>query len=382
MSNAFIPFALPDIGEEEIAEVVDSLRSGWITTGPKTKKFEEDFSAYIGCKFSFAVNSATAGLHLALDAVGVTRGDKVIVPTYTFTSTAEVVRYFDADPIFCDIDPVSFCIDVEMLEKLVIEHRPKVVMPVHFAGQACNMTKILELKEKYGFKIVEDAAHALPTTHNGKMIGTIGDITVFSFYATKTIATGEGGMITTDNEDYAKRMKIMRLHGFNRDAWDRYTSNKASWYYEIVAPGFKYNLTDVASAMGIHQLKKADAFHEKRLSIAKMYDEAFNGIEGIKTPTLINPNDKHAFHIYLIQIDPAIRDEFIQKMKDAGVGCSVHFIPLHTQPYWRDRYNLKAEMFPNAMKLYQGAVSLPIYTKLSDSEIKTIISKALLTVTK
>ena len=218
MNKKFLPFALPDIGEEEINEVVDSLKSGWITTGPKTKRFEEEFAKYIGTKHAIAVNSATAGLHLALDALGICRGDKVITSTYTFTATAEVIRYFDADPIFCDIKEDTFNIDVDQLEKLIIEHKPKVVIPVHIAGQSADMDRILKLKEKYHFKILEDAAHALPTTHNGRLIGSIGDITVFSFYATKTLATGEGGMITTDNDDYKARMNIMRLHVLNRDA--------------------------------------------------------------------------------------------------------------------------------------------------------------------
>ena len=373
MNKKFLPFALPDIGEEEINEVVDSLKSGWITTGPKTKRFEEEFAKYIGTKHAIAVNSATAGLHLALDALGISRGDKVITSTYTFTATAEVIRYFDADPIFCDIKEDTFNIDVDKLEKLIIEHKPKVVIPVHIAGQSADMDRILKLKEKYHFKILEDAAHALPTTHNGRLIGSIGDITVFSFYATKTLATGEGGMITTDNDDYKARMSIMRLHGLNRDAWDRYTSNKSSWFYEIVAPGYKYNMTDIASAMGIHQLKKIDKFFERRNQIAKEYDQAFSNNPKIKIPFIINKSDKHAYHLYIIQIDEKKRDQFIETMREKNIGCSVHFIPLHMHPYWKTTYHLKEEDFPVATRTYKSAVSLPLYTKMTDEDVKNVI---------
>lgn len=367
-----IPFAIPELGPEEIQEVVNCLTSGWITTGPKTSQFESDFAEYIGMPFSLTVNSATAGLHLALDAVGVTRGDKVIVPTYTFTATAEVVRYFDADPIFCDIDPQSYCIDVKMLEELILKHKPKAIMPVHFAGQACDMTSIMKLAQKYDVRVIEDAAHALPTTHNGKLIGTIGDITVFSFYATKTITTGEGGMVVTRNEEYAKRMKVMRLHGFNRDAWNRYTDNKAAWYYEIVAPGYKYNMTDIASSLGIHQLKKCNLFYEKRKRIADIYNKEFASIPGLSLPQVLNPSDKHAWHLYVIKVAKN-RNEFILKLKDKGVGASMHFIPLHTQPYWKEKYNLKETDFPVAYDNYLHSLSLPIFTKMSDEDITQVV---------
>lgn len=254
----FLPFALPDTGEEEIAEVVDSIRSGWLTTGPKTKRFEQEFAGFIGNGVeAVAVNSATAGLHLALEAIGVCPGDEVITTPYTFTATAEVIRYLGADPVFVDIDPATFNIDPARIEAAVTP-RTKAIIPVHFAGLACDMESILAIARKHGLKVVEDAAHALPATCSGKLVGTMeSDATVYSFYATKTITTGEGGMIVTRDPETAARCRTMRLHGISRDAFDRYTSTKPSWYYEVVAPGFKYNMTDIAASLGIHQLKKA-----------------------------------------------------------------------------------------------------------------------------
>ena len=370
-----IPFALPEIGEEEINEVVDSLRSGWVTTGPKTQKFEEDFAKYIGVKHSLSVNSATSGLHLALDAIGIKRGDKVIVPVNTFTSTAEVVRYFDADPIFCDIDPDNFNISVTAIEKILSESpntdEIKAIMPVHVAGQSCEMDEIASLAKKYNLKIVEDAAHALPTTYKGKLIGTLSDVTVYSFYATKTLCTAEGGMVVTNNDEYAKRIKVMRLHGFNRDAWNRYNSDKPAWFYEIIAPGYKYNMADIAAAMGIHQLVKADRFYDRRCEIAQKFNNAFKDLAQIQTPFVTRPEDKHSYHLYILKVPK--RDEFIQKLSDKGVGSSVHWIPLHIQPYWKEKYNFTDDMFPVAMKNFESIMSLPIYTKLSDTEVDYII---------
>jgi dTDP-4-amino-4,6-dideoxygalactose transaminase len=370
-----IPFAIPEICDEEINEVIDSLKSGWVTTGPKTKKFEENFSKYIGVRHSLAVNSATSGLHLALDAIGIKRGDKVIVPVNTFTSTAEVVRYFDADPIFCDIDPNTFNISPKSLKNILETHEDKelikAIMPVHVAGQACEMSEILSLAKTHKLKVIEDAAHALPTTYNGKMIGTLSDITVYSFYATKTLCTGEGGMVVTNNDDYANRIKVMRLHGFDRDAWDRYNSDKPSWYYSIVAPGFKYNMNDLAAAMGIHQLNKADIFYEKRKAIAEKYNSAFANLAEIQTPIIQNPDDKHAYHLYILKVPQ--RDLFIEKLSEKGIGSSVHFIPLHLQPYWQEKYKLKEDSFPEAMNNFKSILSLPIFTKLTENQVDYII---------
>lgn len=385
MNNCnFLPFALPDIGEEEISEVNDALRSGWLTTGPKTKKFEQDFATFIGEDANaIAVNSATSGLHLALEAVGIGPGDKVITTPYTFTATAEVLRYLGADPVFVDIDPATFNIDPKIMEKVicerlgVIEGKIKAVIPVHFAGLSCDMDAIIHVAKKYGLNIVEDAAHALPTTYKKKLIGSLEtDVTVYSFYATKTITTGEGGMVVTRNPEIAKRCLIMRLHGISRDAFDRYTSTKPSWQYEVIAPGFKYNMTDVAASLGIHQLKKAWAFQKKRSEMAANYDEAFKDMPLILPPKA-PADDIHAWHLYVIRLKDDItisRDSFIELMAEKGIGCSVHFIPLHVHPYWRDRYHLKREDFPNAFHAYERAVSLPLYTKMTQDDQKRVVA--------
>ena len=281
----FLPFALPEIGEEEIAEVVSALRSGWVTTGPKAKQFESDFADYLGGGLeAIAVNSATAGLHLGLEAMGIGPGDEVITTTHTFTATAEIIRYLGADPVFVDVDASTLCIDVDAVAR-AITPRTKAIIPVHFAGRSADMTRLLALAKQHGLKVMEDAAHALPTTCDGALIGTLAsDVTVFSFYANKTITTGEGGMLVTRDPEIAKRARVMRLHGINRDAFDRFTSKAPSWYYEIVAPGFKYNMTDIAASMGIHQLKKANAFQQKRAHLAALYDKALDGLPIIRPP--------------------------------------------------------------------------------------------------
>ena len=374
----FLPFALPDIGEEEIAEVVDTLRSGWVTTGPKTKRFEDDFTAFLGdaSLHSLAVNSATAGLHLALEALGIGPGDEVITTTHTFTATAEVVRYLGADVVLVDIDPATLCIDIDAVEA-AITPRTKAVMPVHYAGLAADMQRLLPLARKHGLKVVEDAAHALPTTCGGQLVGTLeSDVTVFSFYANKTITTGEGGMVVTRNPELAKRMKVMRLHGMSRDAFDRFTAKVPSWYYEIVAPGFKYNLTDIASALGLQQLKRAWAFQKRRQALAEQFDAALAGLP-IVTPPRPQPGEVHAWHLYVVRLDDAAklnRDTFIERLYDAGIGCSVHYIPLHLQPYWRDRYRLSPDDFPHSQKAYERMVSLPLYTRMTDADVQRVAS--------
>ena len=375
--TAFLPFALPDIGEEEIAEVLDSLRSGWLTTGPKTKRFEEDFSAFLGEGVeSIAVNSATAGLHLALEAVGVGPGDEVITTPYTFTATAEVIRYLGADPVFADIDPRTFNIDPSRIEA-AITPRTKAIVPVHFAGLACAMDAILEIAQKFNLKVVEDAAHAFPTKHSGRLIGTLdSDATVYSFYATKTIATGEGGMVVTRNAEIAKRCRVMRLHGISRDAFDRYTSTKPAWFYEVVAPGFKYNMTDLAASLGIHQLKKALKFQNRRAEMAALYDAAFKDVP-VALPPHAPEGDVHAWHLYVVRLGDDTkkdRDRFIEQMAEKGIGCSVHFIPLHLQPYWRENYGLQPEDFPNALHAYERAVSLPLYTRMTPADQDRVVA--------
>ena len=373
----FLPFALPLIGDEEIDEVVRCLRSGWLTTGKQTKRFEEEFARFVGAKHALAVSSATAGLHLALEAVGVGPGDQVLTSPYTFTATAEVVRYLGADPVFVDIDARTFNIDPPQIEAaLERSDRVKAIMPVHFGGQACDMDPILAMAEKHGVSTIEDAAHALPTTYKKRIVGQLGDLTIYSFYATKTLATGEGGMVVTDISEYAHRIATMRLHGINEDVFDRYASDKPSWHYEVVAPGFKYNMTDIASAIGVHQLQKAHAFRRRREWIAQQYESAF-GEFPLTTPWVAVPDDLHAWHLYVILLDLQAltidRNRFIELMCDAGIGTSVHFIPLHLQPYWRDQYNLEPEDFPVAIDTYRRAVSLPIYPKMTDSDVQRVI---------
>ncbi len=380
MPEAFLPFALPEIGDDEIAEVVDTLKGGWVTTGPKSRRFEGDFAEFLGDAtrgeqlHCIAVNSATAGLHLALEALGVGPGDEVITTTHTFTATAEVVRYLGADVKLVDIDPVTLNIDPAAVEA-AITPRTKAIMPVHYAGLAADMPALLAIARKHGLKVVEDAAHALPTTSGGQLVGTLGsDATVFSFYANKTITTGEGGMLVTRDAALAQRARVMRLHGMNRDAFDRFTATVPSWYYEVVAPGFKYNLTDIAAALGIHQLKRANDFQAKREELAAAYDEAFAGLPVILPPRAA-AGDRHAWHLYVLRLADGARierDRFIERLFDAGIGCSVHYIPLHLHPYWRERYGLTAAMFPHSQHAYERMVSLPLYTRMTVDDVQRV----------
>jgi dTDP-4-amino-4,6-dideoxygalactose transaminase len=321
------------------------------------------------------VNSATAGLHLALEALGIGPGDEVITTTHTFTATAEVVRYLGADVVLVDIDPATLCIDPQAVEA-AITPRTKAILPVHYAGLSADMPALLAIAKKHGLRVVEDAAHALPTTCGGKLIGTLdSDVTVFSFYANKTITTGEGGMVVTRNPELANRMKVMRLHGMSRDAFDRFTAKVPSWYYEIVAPGFKYNLTDIAAALGLQQLKRANAFQQKREALAQQFNTALADLPLI-TPPLPAPGDLHAWHLYVVRLVDGValhRDRFIEALYDAGIGCSVHYIPLHLQPYWRDRYALKPEAFPYSQKAFERMVSLPLYTRMTDADVQRVV---------
>ncbi|MBL8278835.1 MAG: DegT/DnrJ/EryC1/StrS family aminotransferase [Pelomonas sp.] len=381
-AQPFLPFALPEIGDDEIAEVVDTLKSGWVTTGPKAKRFEQAFAEFLGQNAEdsqlecIAVNSATAGLHLALEAIGIGPGDEVITTTHTFTATAEVVRYLGADVRLVDIDPATLNIDIAAIEA-AITPRTKAIMPVHYAGLAVDMLAVLDIARRHGLRVVEDAAHALPTTIEKELIGTLGsDATVFSFYANKTMTTGEGGMLVTRNPELAKRARIMRLHGMSRDAFDRFTAKVPSWYYEIVAPGFKYNLTDIAAALGLHQLKRLPAFQQRREQIATRYHEAFCDLPVILPPDAPE-GDTHSWHLYVLRLadDAGItRDAFIEGMFAAGIGCSVHYVPLHLHPYWRDRYGLTPEQFPHSQKAYERMVSLPLYTAMSDADVERVIA--------
>ena len=373
----FLPFARPDIGDAEIAAVTQALRSGWVTTGPKTREFEQAFGAYLGGGLEcVAVNSATAGLHLALEALGIGPGDEVIAPTLTFTATVEVVRYLGADPVLVDVDPVTLNIDPEKI-RAAITPRTKAILPVHYGGLACDMDAILAIAREHGLKVVEDAAHALPATWRGALVGQLqSDATVFSFYANKTITTGEGGMAVTRDPQLAQRMRVMRLHGMNRDAFDRFTSKTPAWYYEVVAPGFKYNMTDIAAAMGIEQLARLPQFVQRRQALAARYGAELAGLP-LTLPANAPQGDTHAWHLYVVRLRddaPLERDDAIQALSDRGIGTSVHYVPLHRHPYWRDRYQLAPAMFPHADAAYRAMVSIPLFTAMSDDDQGRVIA--------
>jgi perosamine synthetase len=371
---AFLPFALPDIDETEFHEVKEALQSGWITTGPKTKKFEAKFAKAVGAKHAIAVNSCTAAMHLALEALGVRQGDEVVTSPYTFAATAEVIRYFDARPVFVDVEPRFLNLNSDLIEQAVTP-KTKIILPVHLGGMPAEMDAIRDVAIRHGIPVIEDAAHAFPSSYKRKSIGSISEFTCFSFYATKSITTGEGGMITTDNDDWADRCRIMSLHGISKDAWKRYSA-EGSWYYEIVAPGYKYNMTDIAAAMGLAQLHKADAMHARRKVIAGMYNEAFKHNTVLQIPA-DEPKMQHAWHLYMLRLHLEAmtidRGRFIEEMKKKGIGCSVHFIPLHIHPYYRDLYGFKPDDFPVAYREYTREVSLPIYSKMTDQDVVRVI---------
>ena len=416
----FLPFALPDIDETESDEIRKVLNTGWVTTGPKTRQFEQAFAEAVGARYAIAVNSCTAAMHLALDAIALKPGDFVLTTPYTFAATAEVIRYFNATPVFVDIEPATLNIDPQRLAEtvedlsrcLVTQRTPqtktvaralsngrypsngkeasvvKAIMPVHFAGLPADLDSIYAVAADHGLAVIEDAAHAFPAKYKGKFIGQdlgagfkshISSLTCFSFYATKTITTGEGGMICTADEALAERCQIMALHGISKDAWKRYTA-EGSWYYEIVAPGYKYNLTDIAAAMGLAQLRKAERMRERRREIAQRYNEAFNAM-----PELQIPADRadciHAWHLYTLRLNlerlSISRNQFIEELKTHNIGTSVHFIPLHLHPYYRETYGYEPTNFPVAFTEYQRSVSLPIYSKMSDTDVGDVINAVL-----
>ena len=374
MNNNFLPFHKPYITEDEVNEVVDTIRSGWWTTGPKSIKFEKDFNSFIGSKYSVSTNSWTAAAHLALEAIGLQRGDEVIIPAITFTATAEIICYFGAKPVIVDVQPDTFNIDPNEVEK-AITSKTKAIIPVHYGGQPCDMDEITDIAKKHKLKVIEDAAHAIPATYKGKKIGTISDVTCFSFYATKTLATGEGGMLCTGDEEIAKRSSIMRLHGINSDAWKRYTS-EGSWFYEVVAPGFKYNFTDIQAALGLAQLKKVDFLWKCRKEINEQYDKGFVANEFIKIHGL-RGNRESAYHLYPILLDleklTISRSQFIDELKNIGIGSSVHFIPLYIHPYYRDTFKLDINDFPVSENIYPRLMTLPIWPGMKKEEVNRVI---------
>ncbi len=366
----FIPFALPSIGVEEETAVLEVLRSGWLTTGKVARMFEEEFAAFVGAGQALAVNSATSGLLLAMEALGIGPGSKVATSPYTFASSAAVARHLGAELAFCDIAEGDYNIDTGRLDALLrADPAIKAVVPVHVGGMPCEMGEILEICHKRGAKVIEDAAHAFPLRLPEGAAGTLGDAGVYSFYATKTITSGEGGMVVARDETLLRRMETMRLHGFDRAAWDRYTSKTASWRYDVVEAGYKCNLPDILAAVGREQLKKADLFLEQRRAIATRYLEAFAG-----HPALLNPpvHPNHAWHLFSLRIRPKTlridRDNFVERLQAAGIGVSVHFIPLHLMSYWSQRYSLKPEDFPEALAKFSHTISLPIWQGMTEAQ--------------
>lgn len=369
-----IPYFRPSVGPEELESVRETIWSGWLTTGPKVKEFELAFANYIGATYSIAVNSATAALHLALEALGVGPGDEVLVPTITFASAAAVVMHLGARPVFVDCLPDTLSVDPDSVERSIAS-RTKVIAPMHYGGLPCQMDRVLEIARRNKLPVVEDAAHALPSYYGERKIGTIGDITCFSFYASKTMTTGEGGMITTDNPDLAKRMRLMAYHGISRDCVTR-TGAKRAWRYEVLAPGYKMNMTDIAASLGIHQLARCDAFQQARQKCADAYTAGLAPLELIKTPAT-GAGLRSSWHLYVIQLEldglNIDRDRFCDLLDEAGIGSSVHFMPLHMQPWYRDRFGYAPHDLPQAAAAYDRILSLPIFPSLGADDIEYVV---------
>jgi dTDP-4-amino-4,6-dideoxygalactose transaminase len=374
MKNDFLLFHKPFISEEEVDEIVDTVRSGWLSMGPKTIRFENNFSEYIGVNKSVAVSSWTAAGHLTLEAFGIKEGDEVIVPTMTFPATAEIVCYFKAKPVIVDVDEDTLNISLEAIEK-AITPKTKAIIPVHYAGQPCDLDEIHAIAKKHNLKVLEDAAHSLPAKYKGKTIGTISDVTCFSFYATKTLSTGEGGMICTNDEEIAERVKIMRLHGINRDAWKRYTES-GSWYYEVVAPGYKYNFTDLQASLGLPQLKKVDAMWNSRKRIAAKYTEALKDLDMIQLHT-IKPDRESSWHLFPVRLYldrlTKNRAQIINELREKKVGVGVHFMPVHQHLYYSETFNLSDVDYPVASAAFPRLMSLPIYPGMTDENVDKVI---------
>jgi UDP-4-amino-4,6-dideoxy-N-acetyl-beta-L-altrosamine transaminase len=373
LKKEFIPLAKPTIEENEIEEVVKVLRSGWLTTGPKVAEFEENMQKYLGCKKAIGLSSCTGGLHIALAALGIKPGDEVIVPSYTFAASAHVVAWLGAKPVLVDVEKDTFNIDPKKIEEAITD-KTKAIIPVHFAGHSCDMDRIMAIAEKHNLYVIEDAAHAIGTDYKGKKIGNFGNATVFSFYATKTITTAEGGMIVTNDEELGKKLKRYSYFGVDKDAFNRY-ADKGNWYYEIVELGYKYNMDNIQGALGVEQLKKLESFIEKRRKLANLYTSLLKGVPGIIMP-VEKEYTRHSYHLYPILLDikntSMSRDEFIDKLKEHKIGASVHFIPLHLHPYYQKTYSYKKGDFPTAEYLFDREVSLPLYPRLSEEDVRYV----------
>lgn len=377
MRRDFLKFSPPQIGKEEIDEVNDTLKSDWITTGPKVRLFEGEFAKFIGAPSALAVSSATDGLQVSLAAFGIGEGDEVITSTLTFCSTIHVIEHIGAKPVLVDVEPETLTIDPDEVIQ-AISTRTKAIIPVHLYGHPCMMTELTEMAKKYNFVLIEDAAHSLPASYNGKTIGSplngVRWATCFSFYATKNITTAEGGMITGEGE-FIEKARLWSLHGMSKDAWKRYTS-EGSWFYEVVVPGFKCNMTDIQASIGLHQLKKLAGFQKRRKEIAEMYNKAFREVKEIQVPC-VRAGCEHAWHIYAIRINLEMlkidRSQFINELAIRNISASVHFIPNHIQPYYKNKYGYKPEDFPVALREYFRLISLPIYPRMSDDDVNDVI---------
>jgi dTDP-4-amino-4,6-dideoxygalactose transaminase len=385
MRDTFLPFSPPLIGEEEIAEVVDTLRSDWITTGPKVRRFEEEFAAYVGAPAALGLNSCTAALHTALAALGVGAGDAVITTPMTFVSSVHVIEHVGARPVLADVEPDTLNIDPRRVAEAIETARAsglrvRALLPVHLYGHPCDMNPLMDLAREYGLAVVEDAAHALPASHEGRRVGSFAKLfdvpvlTCFSFYATKNLTTAEGGMLTGP-PGLIDESRVWSLHGMSRDAWNRYGA-KGSWFYEVIRPGFKYNLTDIAAALGLGQLRKLDGFQARRAEIVRRYTEAFSQFEELDLP-VSRPEVEHAWHLYVLRLNferlSVSREQFIEEMRERRIGTSVHFIPVHTHPYYRDRYGFEPEDFPVAHAEFQRIVSLPLNPRMSNRDVEDVV---------
>lgn len=385
-----IPYSKVPLAGNELKYIKEVLDSGWLTTSSKAQKFEELFKEFVGAKYACAVNSCTSALHLAVEAIGIKPGDKVLVPSLTFTSSAEVIRYMGADPVFTDVEYGTGLISPDILKHSLTDHPDiKALILVHYGGQAPEMIRsdgegIIDICRRNKIKVIEDAAHAFPSKFDNCYIGSFGDVTCFSFYANKTITTGEGGMLVTDNEEIYNRVKVMRLHGINRDIWERYTK-KTSWEYDVIAPGFKYNMPDINAAIGLAQLEKAGEFRKERQRCAQYYYDNLSDFEVIDLPLCKVAPEDHAWHLFPVIIRPEApvsRNDFITMMSDSGVGTSVHYRPLHRMSYYKKTYRLDNNNFPETERIWNGTVSLPIYPELEEPQlnyichsIKTILGK-------
>ncbi|NOY53455.1 MAG: aminotransferase class I/II-fold pyridoxal phosphate-dependent enzyme [Deltaproteobacteria bacterium] len=371
----FLPFSLPSIGEEEIAEVVDSLRSGWITTGPKTERFEKEFADYVGAKYAVGLSSATAGLHLSLKALGVGPGDEVITTPMTFAATVNMIVANGATPVFADIDPQTLQIDPVEVEKKVTE-KTKAIVPVHFAGQPVDLDAIHTIAKIHHLTVLEDAAHAVGTEYKGKRIGALSELSVFSFHPIKNITTGEGGMVTTNDEALAERVRLLKFHGISKDAWKRY-DEKGTPHYDVLDVGFKYNMMDLQAALGIHQLKKADAFNARRSEMAARYNEAFAALEGIDLPGEVAWPHRHAWHLYVIFVRPdrlgLDRDGFMAALKEAKIGTGIHFIAVHLHRYYREHFAFRRGDLPHAESISDRILSLPLFPGMTGRDQEDVI---------